>query len=137
METNPALRAQDFVSRKLEGLNHIKQSLNLGTCTTTANAWPTTSHWYTQQKQMKNAIAFSKCVQIHLLFTQQDYSFTLLLQNRVKWQENYLKQRERSRNLKEKCSSSQSKQGQIKTVLNREEKKEQQQNTSCMRNTIV
>lgn len=61
-----------FVSRKLEGLNHIKQSLNLGTCTTTANAWPTRSHWYTPQKQMKNAIAFSKCARIHLLFTQQD-----------------------------------------------------------------
>lgn len=60
-----------FLSRKLEGLTHIKQSLNLGTCTTKANAWPT-SHCYTPQKQMKNAIAFSKCARIHLLFTQQD-----------------------------------------------------------------
>lgn len=39
---NPSLRTHIFVTRKLEGINHIKQSLNLGTCTTTANAWPTT-----------------------------------------------------------------------------------------------
>lgn len=67
----PCLRTNVFVSRRLEGLTHIKQSLNLGTFTTKANTWPT-SDCYTPQKQMKNAIAFSKCARIHLLFTQQD-----------------------------------------------------------------
>jgi len=104
--TKPAPRTYVFVSWKLDGLNHIKQPLNLGTCTNTANAWPTRSHWHTPQKQMKNAVSFSKCARIHLLFTQQDdrqfHSVTTEQSEMVK--NYYLKQRERSRNSKCICT---------------------------------